>query len=241
MRNLLNSSQIPTIFLDNELRLKRFTALAPRIARLIPGDIGRPITDIAWNLQYKTLARDVKGVLDSLVFKEAEVAAVDGSLYTMRIHPYRTIDDVIDGVVITFVDITMHHRAALRATLEERQTVLERTVGRWPGVAYVEEVSSGRSVVVSARTEEILGYPSAVLANATEGFWRKVREQGRRKAEVRLRRLDGERIRYRESTEVLARSSDGRATHVLHIFRRRADTAKGAHGGGKKAAATRKR
>lgn len=106
MKNLLNSTQVPTIFLDNNLKIRRFTPYATKIASLIQGDVGRPITDIVLNLDYKDLIKDVKTVLQTLASREAIVQTVDGSWQRMRIIPYRTADNVIDGVVVTFLDIT---------------------------------------------------------------------------------------------------------------------------------------
>ncbi len=161
----------------------------------------------------------MKEVLATLVFKEGEVVADDGAVYTMRIHPYRTVDDLIDGVVVTFVDISAQKREAVSTAAEERLKVLEGTIGQWPGIAYVEEVASGHSLVVSHATTTILGYERAVLERATEAFWRALRPAGKR---VRLRRQDGVLNEYRERTVVLARSTDGTPTHVLHFFRKRA-------------------
>jgi two-component system CheB/CheR fusion protein len=106
MRNLLNSTQIPTLFLDNNLRIKRYTPPATAIFTLIPGDVGRPITDIASRLKYHDLVKDVHGVLDTLIFRETQVQVKDGQWFIMRIMPYRTIENLIDGVVITFSNIT---------------------------------------------------------------------------------------------------------------------------------------
>jgi two-component system CheB/CheR fusion protein len=106
MKNLLDCMQIPTIFLDNNLLIRRFTPYATKIANLIASDVGRPITDIVSNLGYEDLVRDVKDVLQTLVFKEIEVQTRDGAWYLMRIIPYRTANNVIDGVAITFADIS---------------------------------------------------------------------------------------------------------------------------------------
>ena len=106
MKNLLNSTQIPTIFLDNNLKIKRFTSYATKIANLIQSDVGRPITDIVTNIEYKDMVKDVLDVLQTLVFKETQVQTKDGARYLMRIIPYRTTNNIIDGVVITFSDIT---------------------------------------------------------------------------------------------------------------------------------------
>jgi two-component system CheB/CheR fusion protein len=106
MKNLLDSIEIPTIFLDLDLHIKRFTSHATSVINLIHTDIGRPIADIVTKLEYGDLTEDARAVLKDLVFREKEVQSKDGCFYTVRIAPYRTIENVIDGVVITFVDIT---------------------------------------------------------------------------------------------------------------------------------------
>jgi two-component system CheB/CheR fusion protein len=106
MKNLLNSTEIATLFLDGELLVRRFTAPTSRLIKLIPADAGRPITDIASALLYPELAEDAREVLRTLVFKEREVSTRDGRWFTVRVLPYRTIDNVIDGVVITFSEVT---------------------------------------------------------------------------------------------------------------------------------------
>ena len=126
MKNLLDSTQIPTIYLDNNLLIKRFTPYATKIANLIQSDVGRPITDIVSNLQYEDLVEDVRNVLQTLVFKENSVQTKDGSWFRIRIVPYRTADNVIDGVVITFTDITDIKNMTER--LEERSLYAESIV-----------------------------------------------------------------------------------------------------------------
>jgi two-component system CheB/CheR fusion protein len=106
MKNLLNSTDIAMIFLDNKLNIKRYTEQAKRVIRLIPSDVARPIGDLVSNLRYSTLTEDAREVLRTLVFKEAEVQSEDGAWYLMRILPYRATDDLIDGLVVTFVNVT---------------------------------------------------------------------------------------------------------------------------------------
>jgi two-component system CheB/CheR fusion protein len=117
--NLLNSTDIATLFLDIELRVRRFSTQATKIIKLIPGDVNRPITDLATDLNYPELVEDARKVLKTLVSVEREVAARDGRWFAARVLPYRTLDNRIDGVVITFTDITVAKtlEAKLRETL----------------------------------------------------------------------------------------------------------------------------
>lgn len=106
MKNLLNSTDIATLFLDRNLNVRRFTPQATKIIKLIPADVGRPITDLASDLRYPELAEDARLILQTLASAEKPISARDGRWFTVRIMPYRTTDDRIDGVVITFADIT---------------------------------------------------------------------------------------------------------------------------------------
>ncbi len=103
--NLFNSTQIATLFLDNQLQIKRYAEPARRIFRLIPSDVGRPLSDLTNQLEYPSLLDDCKAVLQSLRPQAAEVRTRDGHSFLMRIMPYRTADNAVDGVVATFVDI----------------------------------------------------------------------------------------------------------------------------------------
>ena len=106
MKNLLNSTEIATLFLDEQMRIRRFTNRVTAIIKLIPSDAGRPLTDLVSSLDYPAMADDARDVLSSLVFREVQVRAHDGRWFTVRIMPYRTQDNRIDGVVITFIDIS---------------------------------------------------------------------------------------------------------------------------------------
>ncbi len=94
------------IFLDTGLRIKRFTPASATLFNVIPTDVGRPLTDIRSNLVGVELSEDAEEVLRTLVPKQAEVHCNEDKWYTMRILPYRTTENVIDGVVITFSDVT---------------------------------------------------------------------------------------------------------------------------------------
>jgi two-component system CheB/CheR fusion protein len=106
MQNLINSTEIATIFLDTELRIRRFTPFATRLFKLLPLDVGRPLSDIVTELEYEQLLDDATEVLHTLVFSDKTAAARDGRWFKIRIMPYRSLENIISGVVITFIDIS---------------------------------------------------------------------------------------------------------------------------------------
>ncbi len=142
MQNLLQSTDIATLFLDTELRIKRFTSQAREVINLIPSDRGRPVGDLSINIRYDGLAQDAQRVLDTLVPHEVEVQTTDGEWRVIRTLPYRTSQNVIDGVVITVIDIDRIKRAealaSSRAFAESIvQTVREPLVVIDPDLAVV--------------------------------------------------------------------------------------------------------
>jgi two-component system CheB/CheR fusion protein len=107
MNNLLAGTGIGTVFVDYQLRILRFTPAASSIINLIHSDVGRPVAHIVSNLVgYLHLVEDTQAVLDTLVQKDVVVQTIEGSWYNMRIQPYRTLENVIEGAVISFIDIT---------------------------------------------------------------------------------------------------------------------------------------
>jgi two-component system, chemotaxis family, CheB/CheR fusion protein len=106
MKNLLNSTDIATLFLDKDMNIRRFTAQAVKIFKLIKSDIGRPFTDLVSDLIYPDLPDDAHKVLKTLVYIKRQIPTKDGRWFSIRIMPYRTLDDKIDGVVITFFNIS---------------------------------------------------------------------------------------------------------------------------------------
>lgn len=106
MKNLLNSTDIATLFLDKEMNIRRFTLQAVKIFKLIKSDIGRPFTDIVSDLIYPDLSLDILSVLKTLNYIKKQIPTKDGRWFSVRIMPYRTFDEKIDGVVITFFNIT---------------------------------------------------------------------------------------------------------------------------------------
>ncbi|MBI5242761.1 MAG: PAS domain-containing protein [Elusimicrobia bacterium] len=107
MNNLMAGAGIGTIFLDNQLRIQRFTPAVAEVINLIPADVGRPVSHIVSNLAgYDRLVEDVQEMLDTLVPKEVEVRTKAGAWFLLRMRPYRTLENVIEGAVITFADVT---------------------------------------------------------------------------------------------------------------------------------------
>ena len=106
MKNLLDSTDIATLFLDRKLNIRRFTNEAVKIFKLIKSDIGRPLTDQVSDLNYPSLTDDVRKVMKTFVFIKKQIPTRDGRWFSVRIMPYQTLDDKVDGVVITFFNIT---------------------------------------------------------------------------------------------------------------------------------------
>jgi two-component system CheB/CheR fusion protein len=106
MTNLFNGTEIAVIFLDNNLNIKRFTPTATKIVNLIPSDIGRPITDISTEIKDERMAEDAQKVIKTLTPIDKQLKTSGGLWYQLHIIPYRTVDNVIDGAVLTFNDIT---------------------------------------------------------------------------------------------------------------------------------------
>ena len=122
MNNLLAGTGVGTIFVDHQLHIQRFTPSVTQVINLISSDIGRPVGHIASNLAgYDRLVDDVMAVMSDLIPRQNEVQTRDGIWYLMRLRPYRTLENVIEGVVITFVDITEQKR--LQESLRESEVM----------------------------------------------------------------------------------------------------------------------
>ena len=106
MKNLLNSTDIAILFLDKGLNVRRYTERASKVINLRESDVGRPLSDITTTLNYPTLYEDAQETLRTLIFCEREIRDSGSRWFSVRIMPYRRLDNVIDGLVITFVDIT---------------------------------------------------------------------------------------------------------------------------------------
>ena len=154
LQNLLQSTRIPTLFLDAELRIKRFTEAATSIFRLIETDVGRPITDLAARFEVDVFA-DLQEVRRTLSARERQVRLADGSAtYQLRILPYRRLDGAVDGLVLTFLDVTelnraLEQHARLASIVESSQDAI---VGR---------SFDGSILTWNAGAEKMFGYSAA--------------------------------------------------------------------------------
>jgi two-component system CheB/CheR fusion protein len=178
MNNLLAGTGIGTVFVDHQLRILRFTPAATRIINLILSDVGRPVSHIVSNLVgYDRLPADVQTVLDSLIPKELEVQTQAGEWYSMRILPYRTLDNVIEGAVITFVDISAARKA--REALEEIEAKYRLLYESMPrGVVFHDR--EGRIIEANPAAERILGLTVEQMRDPESSHlrWKAVREDG---------------------------------------------------------------
>lgn len=165
LKNLLDSTQIATVFLDDKLRIRTFTPGLTDLFHVRDSDRGRPLTEIVARVNYADLRRDVAKVLRTLSVVEHEVRlADDDATFIMRIRPYRTVDNVIDGVVITFVDITDRRRheearARLAAIIDSSQ---DAVIGHaFDGLITNWNAGAGR--IFGFTADEAIGKPLSIL------------------------------------------------------------------------------
>lgn len=240
--NLLHSSRIATVFLDRDLRLRRFTPACTDLFNFIAADEGRPISDISRTFIDDTLLKDSRRVMQTSVPLGAEILAQDGRFFLRRILPYRTSQDRVEGVVITFSDITeaMQHKVAIEqmnSTLEAK--VSERTkalVGSEEFARSILRTASEAIISIDARgiidtfneaaerifghvASEIIGKNVSLLmpeatASRHDGYLRRYAETGQRRIIGTVRRL---KARHRDGTLFPIEISIGEIDH-LHRF-----------------------
>lgn len=201
MHNLMDATAIATVFLDRDLRIMRYTPSAVSLFNLIPTDIGRPLTDLTTHLQYPDLGSDARRVLEKLVPIEREVGQSDGSWYLARLLPYRTIEDRIAGVVLSFVNITERKQAEevrlwLSAVVSSTTDgiisfSLDQAILSW---------NSGAERIFGYTAEEAIGRPLSLLA-----------PKGREQEAVAERVGAAQRI---ENLETVRVRKDGSEVHV---------------------------
>jgi len=157
MNNLLAGTGVGTLFVDFQLRIARFTPSITQIINIIQTDIGRPVSDIVSNLRgYDRLIGDVQMVLESLIPQEMEVQNRVGAWYLMRIRPYRTLDNVIEGAVITFIDITQ--RKQIEAALVSSEAKFAKAFRASPDGLVISRRADGAILDVNDSWEQMVGY-----------------------------------------------------------------------------------
>ncbi|MBF0216824.1 MAG: PAS domain-containing protein [Candidatus Omnitrophica bacterium] len=161
LSNLLAATGIGTIFVDRALRIKRYTQAVIKVINLIPADVGRPVGNISFNIDgYDSLETDIREVLETLIPKEIEVRAKAGAWYLLNIRPYRTLENVIDGAVVTFVDIT-DMKKAREAVAESMALRHLAAVVRDSSDAIITHSLEGRILAWNPRAVKMYGYTEA--------------------------------------------------------------------------------
>ncbi|HVF31258.1 MAG TPA: CheR family methyltransferase, partial [Pyrinomonadaceae bacterium] len=231
LHNLINSTDIGTVFLDRSLRVQLFTPSARSLFNLIPADNGRPLSDITHRLDYTHLSQDAELVLEKLHTLEREVRSVDGRHFLMRIVPYRTAEDRINGVVVALLDITARKQAEaeLSQTEERMRLIVEsatdyaiftadmaRNVDSWNSGAeamfgYTEQEIIGRSV-------DILFTPEDRADGVPEREAERSFSTGRAENERWHSRKDGSRF-YGSGLSMPLRDDSGKDIGLVKIMR----------------------
>ena len=163
MKNLLNSTEIATLFLDRELNIRRFTDSITEIIKLRKTDIGRPFTDLASSLLYPEIDLQALQVLQTLIPVETAITTHDGRWFTVRIMPYRTLDERIDGLVITFNEITVAKKLELEVKITNDALAISETRYRRlfetskDGILILD-ATTGKITDVNPFLIELLGY-----------------------------------------------------------------------------------
>jgi two-component system CheB/CheR fusion protein len=222
LQNLMEATDFGTLFVDSGLRIKRFTDRVSDLFRITPADEGRPITDFARQLDYDDLVKDAQSVLANLTPVRREVRGRDDSWYDVRMRPYRTVDNKIDGVVITFIDLSERRRMeeALRDSerqLREQKRLVELShepIFVWDFDDGIIEWNRGSEEIYGYTHEEALGKRSyelleTSLPGSTGADLRThLQNEGRWSGELRQRAKDGRELVMEARIELEA--MDGR-------------------------------
>jgi len=185
MSNLLNSTDIPTVFLDSRFNVRRFTPGATKLFKLMPVDVGRPLSDLVTSLVYPEMLEDATEVVRTLAFREKQVMTANGRWFTVRILPYRSVAGIIDGVVMTFTDIStvkkleaerLRSEKMIRSVIEALRCVMVCISRDWK----IMEFNIEAERVLGCRRDDVVG------KNYLELF---VPEQTREKVAAEMEKL----------------------------------------------------
>ena len=208
MKNLLDSTDIATLFLDKELNIRRYTNQATKIFKLIKSDIGRPFTDQVSKLIYPELAQDALEVLRTLIFTEKQIPTKDGRWFSTRIMPYRTYDDRIDGLVITFINISDLKQVEERAN-ETNQ--LFRLLLNSNGDVIIKLSTDWEILEFNSAAEKLFGIKSDLVINQNY-FELFVPEPLRNKLEKQMNQL----LQQADKNKIKMKIG-GKASHEMEI------------------------
>ncbi|MFW6269833.1 MAG: chemotaxis protein CheB [Bacillota bacterium] len=198
MDNLLKSTDIGTIFLDNKLQIRKFTPVIKEYFNIKDRDIGRPLSDISHFIEYKNILKDTSRVLDTLVPEEKEVKIKNERYYLMRILPYRSNSDIIKGVVLTFIDISElksynKNYNKLKASIEKSPFIYVLTSKD----ANIEYVNDKFLEVTQYNKDEVLGKKASILKSGQtpdelyRKLWKKISSANKWQGEFLNKKKDG--------------------------------------------------
>ncbi len=229
LQNLSAATEIGTLFLDPDLRIKMFTAPVAELFNITRHDIGRTITDFTHRLDYNDIDNDARQVLRDLIPIEREVVSHRGRQFTMRLRPYRTVEDRIDGTVVTFVDISDRARAeqALRVSEDRLRQFGEATQDilwirdaetfQWSYLTPAFETVYGLDREAALRGDNMVGWLELIVPEDREHAAESLRRVGQGEwvtFEYRIQRPADGGIRWLRDTDFPIKNEKG---HVAHI------------------------
>lgn len=223
MNNLLLSTNIGTIFLDKDLRIRKFTPAISREINLMDTDVGRPISHIVFNLDYDNILADSRNVLHTLVPFEREVQTSEGKWLLLRILPYRTDENIIKGVVITFIDVSSLKKATaelrkLSSAVELSPTVIVITDRQ----GEIEYVNRSFTQTTGYLPEEVLGKNVRIFKTGLtpqedyKALWQNVLA-GERWSGVFTNRKKNREIYYEQVTIVPLKNDQGEVINLIKV------------------------